>query len=238
MSTAVSTTATSTAETPEPVTGIERALTLVTLAAGGTSSLLVVAASAGLVPMPVLFWAVGLPGMLLVAVIGIYARITGMTRLAHRIGIGVLGGIALTMALDVFRVGGVHLGYLPDSASMFGAMITGSSPMADPTPAGYTLGALYHFFNGISFALVYSILFGRTRWWGPLLFSVGFVEVGMMILPPMAPKFGPFGLDKYASLANGYFLSTLLAHAAMGIVLGLIIQTRARHRGLLLTGLR
>lgn len=224
--------------TPQRATGAERALTLLTLVVGGTSSLLIVAASAGLVPMTVLFWAGGLPGMLAVGAIGGYARAAGLTRLAHRIGLGVLGGIALTMALDVVRVAGTHLGYLPDSVTMFGAMITGTDPMADPTPISYTLGVLYHFFNGISFALVYVILIGRTRWWGPLLYSVAIIEVGMMILPPMAPKFGPFGLDKYPSLLNGYFLTTLLAHAAMGIVLGLIIQTRARHRGILLTGLQ
>ncbi|TWE27494.1 hypothetical protein [Prauserella muralis] len=52
------------------------------------------------------------------------------------------------------------------------------------------------------------------------------------------PTFGPFGLDKYDSLVNGYFLTTLLAHAAMGIALAAVIHTRARNRGLLLTKLR
>lgn len=220
-----------------PATSTERVLTMLTLTVGGTSSLLIVAASAGLAPMTILFWGVGLPGMLVVAIVGGFAKTAGLTRLAHRIGIGVLGGIALTMALDVVRVAGTHLGYLPDSVTMFGAMITGTNPMADPTAVSYTLGVLYHFFNGISFALVYVILIGRSRWWGPLLYSIAVVEVGMMILPPMAPKFGAFGLDKYPSLLNGYFLTTLLAHAAMGIVLGLIIQTRARYRGVLLAHL-
>ncbi len=49
-------------------------LTLLALAAGGVSSLLIVTASAGWFDMPVLFWAIGLPGMLLVFAIGIYAR--------------------------------------------------------------------------------------------------------------------------------------------------------------------
>lgn len=53
------------------------------------------AASAGLALMPVLFWAVGVPGMLVVAAIGIYAHNTGMSRLSQRIWIGVLGGILL-----------------------------------------------------------------------------------------------------------------------------------------------
>jgi hypothetical protein len=218
----------------QPVTSEEVVLTLVALVAGGTSSLLVVAASAGLAPMPALFWAVGVPGMTIVAAILLYARAAGLERLYRRLLLGMVGGVLLTMALDVVRVAGVHLGYLPDSVTMFGNMITGAPAMADPTPVSYALGGAYHFFNGISFALVYSILFGRTPWWGPVLFSVAFVEVAMMTLPPMAPKFGPFGLDKFDTLWNGYFLDTLLAHAAMGLALAVIMTRFARHRGVLL----
>jgi hypothetical protein len=222
---------------PGLATSREAVLTLLALAAGGISSLLVVAASAKLAPMPVLFWAVGVPGMAVVVAILVYSRVTGMERLFQRLWLGLIGGIVLTLALDVVRVAGVHLGYLPDSVTMFGNMITAAPAMAEPTPLSYALGGAYHFFNGISFALVYSILFGRTRWWGAVLFSVAFVELGMMTLPPMAPKFGPFGLDKFNTLWNGYFLDTLLAHAAMGLALGVIMHHFARHRGLLLAAL-
>ncbi|MGH3679387.1 MAG: hypothetical protein ACRDT2_03765 [Natronosporangium sp.] len=163
----------------------------------------------------------------------LYARSAGLDRLYRRLWLGVIGGIVLTMALDVVRTAGVHLGFLPDSITMFGNLITGNGPMADPTPPSYALGGLYHLFNGISFALVYSILFGRTRWWGPVLLSALFVETGMMILPPMEPMFGPFGLDKYATLLNGYHLTTLLAHVAMGLALAAVMHGQARDRGLL-----
>lgn len=224
--------ATTALETP-----VELVLALLALAAGGVSSLLIVTASAGWFDMPLLFWVIGLPGMLLVFAVGLYAHIAGYPRLANRISVGVVGGIALTAALDVVRNAGVALGYLPDSPAMFGAMITGTDPMADPTVGTYTLGLLYHFFNGISFALVYSIVFGRTRWWGPLLFAVFIVETGMMTLPPMEPTFGPFGLDKYDSLFNGYFVTTLLAHVAMGLALAAVTLALARYRGLLPTWL-
>ncbi|GEO96413.1 hypothetical protein KTU01_25360 [Kocuria turfanensis] len=209
-------------------------LTVLALVAGGTPSLLVVAASMKLAPMPLLFWAVAVPGMLVLLGILVYARWSGLDRLYNRLWVGVVGGVVLTMALDVVRVAGVHLGYLPDSVTMFGNMIAGAAPMSDPSPLSYFLGAAYHFFNGISFAVIYSVLFGRTRWWGPVLFSVVFVESAMMLLPPMALKFGPFGLDAFGTLWNGYFLDTLLAHAAMGVALGAVIQTSARYRGILL----
>ena len=119
----------------------------------------------------------------------------------------------LTAALEVVRSAGVHLGYLSDDEpTMFGAMITGADHMAAPTLASYTLGIVYHFFNGISFALVYSIVFGRTRWWGPVAFSVFVVWVGMMLLPPMAPMLGAFGTGKYASAWNPYVADTRHCH--------------------------
>lgn len=215
----------------------EGSLTLLALAAGGVSPLVIVAASAGLAPMPVLFFTVALPGMAIMAVVLLYARAAGLTRLYERLWLGILAGVLLTLALDVVRTAGVHLGYLPDSVTMFGNLITAAPAMAEPTPLGYVLGGAYHLFNGIGFGVVYSILFGRTHWWGGVLFSVAFVEVAMMTLPPMAPKFGPFGLDKFNTLLNGYVLDTLLAHAAMGIALGVIMQYFARHRGILLAPL-
>lgn len=211
----------------------EGVLTLLALVAGGVSSLLIVAATAGLAPMPVLFYAVDVPGMLIVAGILIYARHAGLDRLHRRLWVGVVGGVVLTMALDVVRVAGVHLGYLPDSVTMFGNLITGAAPMTHPTPGSYALGGLYHYLNGVSFALVYSIVFGRTRWWGPVAFAVLVPWVGMMLLPPMAPMFGPFGLAKFGTVVNGYALDTLLAHVAMGLALAAVVRTLAADRGLL-----
>ncbi|GAA3137006.1 hypothetical protein JOF29_000034 [Kribbella aluminosa] len=227
--------ATVTVQPSAPIaTGTETTLTLLVLATGGISPLLVVAATANSsFSLQVLFWALGLPGMAIVAAVYLYARAAGLERLQNRIAVGVTGGITLTLALDLVRGAGVHLGYLPDSITMFGNLITGAQPMAGPTPASYTLGAVYHLFNGISFALVYSILFGRTRWWGPVLYAVLFVETAMMTLPPMEPQFGPFGLDKYGTIFNGYYLITLLAHLAMGLALAADIGCMARHRGLL-----
>jgi hypothetical protein len=47
------------------------------------------------------------------------------------------------------------------------------------------------------------------------------VETGMMTLPPMEPMVGPFGID-YAW--PQLFLSTLVAHIAFGIILGIGVQ--------------
>ena len=54
----------------------------------------------------------------------------------------------------------------------------------------------------------------------------------MMLLPPMAKMLGPFGIERYGSLWNGTFLGTLLAHEAMGVALGLVVQKRGKYPGL------
>lgn len=59
-----------------------------------------------------------------------------------------------------------------------------------------------------------------------------------MVLPPMVAKFGPFGIDAFGTLWSGYFVTTLLAHVAMGVVLGVAMQVWARDRGLLLEAFR
>lgn len=212
----------------------ELVLTVLAVLGGGVSPLVVVTATAKLAPMPVLFWSVSVPGVLVLLAILVYAKYAGMERLYRRLWLGLLAGIFLTLALDAVRVAGVHLGYLPDSVSMFGGLITGAGPTATPTPGAYVLGMAYHLFNGIAFGVVYSVVFGRTRWWGAVVFSVFVVEVGMMLLPPMAAKFGPFGVSAFGTVWSGYFISTLLAHVAMGVVLGAAMQTWSRHRGLLL----
>jgi hypothetical protein len=87
----------------------------------------------------------------------------------------------------------------------------------------------------LAFATVISVLFGRTRWWVAVLYSVFFVEMGMMLLPPVAKMMGPFGISKYGTIWNGMFLTALLAHVAMGVVLGIPEQRWGRYPGLVFT---
>lgn len=157
-----------------------------------------------------------------------------MHRLLHRLWIGVVAGIALTVALDIFRFRGFMLGYLPsDMPLLFGKEILGLGPGAEPTTPAYVLGYGYHFLNGIGFGVVFSLLFGKTPWYVAVLYSVVFVELGMMTLPPMAKMLGPFGIERYGTIWNGMFITTLVAHIGMGVAPGLIVQTWGRYKGLL-----
>ncbi|RMF82756.1 MAG: hypothetical protein D6737_00840 [Chloroflexi bacterium] len=161
-----------------------------------------------------------------------HTKKTGHQMLYNRLVVGILAGIALTIALDVVRLTGFNLGYLPaDMPQRFGLQIMGLMPMRDqPTTTSTVVGYLYHFFNGIAFAVIYTTIFGRIRWWVGVLYAVLFVEVGMMTLPPMSQMTGYFGLNLGQGIWNGVFLTTLFAHIAMGLVLGGLAQ-RFAHGG-------
>lgn len=92
------------------------------------------------------------------------------------------------------------------------------------TPLQAFLGYLYHYGNGISFALVFVILFGRVRWWAAVLYAVFFVDAGMMIAMPLMMKMG---------LSAPAWIAALLAHIAYGIVLGLVASRFLTGPGLL-----
>ncbi len=94
----------------------------------------------------------------------------------------------------------------------------------DSVGAADFVGYAYHYWNGASFATIYALLFGRTAWWGPLLYSVFFIETGMMgfmqaAMPP---------------LTWGIFLVALVAHVAFGLVVGVLLQHFLRDRGTIL----
>lgn len=140
----------------------------------------------------------------------------------------------MTVALDIFRYSGVLLEFMPaDMPLRFGNQILEKSPKAEGEPLAYIVGYGYHFLNGIGFATVFSVLFGKTRWWAAVLYTVFFVEFGMMVLPPMAKMLGPFGIDKYGALWNSMFLTTLVAHFFMGVALGSIEQRWGKYKGIL-----
>ncbi|MFQ5460623.1 MAG: DUF6789 family protein, partial [Anaerolineae bacterium] len=89
-----------------------------------------------------------------------------------------------------------------------------------PAAASLLAGYGYHFLNGASFGLLYTVLGGRPRWqWGVVWGLI--IELAMMTFPPMLMMgSGFFGLN--AGL--GVLGTTLLAHVAFGLVLGLLVE--------------
>ncbi len=83
-------------------------------------------------------------------------------RLFDRVFTGLWAGAVATIALDAIRYPiGVGLKTLPaDMPTMFGKLIFGTD---DVTATVLTVGYLYHFLNGASFGLVYTVLLGSIQ---------------------------------------------------------------------------
>jgi hypothetical protein len=179
-----------------------------------------------------------IPAVAIVVVVVIYGWLTGRRTLARTILWASLAGVLATVGLDVIRLPSTWVGYLPmDEGAEIGMMLSGE-PMEDHMGASSAGGAggaahtgeapmhgkmsvptlvrgyLYHYGNGISFALIFAFLFGGAPWWVGVLYAVFFVDAGMMVAMPM------MGMPLRAS----GWIAALLAHVAYGAVLGVLLS--------------
>lgn len=197
-------------------------------------NILVVALTPGMHSMNLLTKTVLLPSIALLFVVWITAHCMGLERLTNRLWTGIWVGAAATAALDIIRLTGFSLGWLPgNNPRMFGVLILDQMAQG-PDDLSDFLGSLYHYWAGATLGLSYTLLFGRTRWWGGLIFGGGFVELGMMTTPPMviAMGVGYFGL-KYG---RGWevLATSVPAHIAFGTAIGLLQERYTKHEGWIL----
>jgi len=184
-------------ESPPPVSRLELFLAgLACIPAAVGPNVLVVALTPGMPEMPVLVrWAL-LPSVGLLALAWVLAVRLRLTRLSNRIWTGLWVGFVCTAALDVPRLIHFHLGLLPGNMPrMFGVLIL-DQMASGPTLLSDIVGGFYHYWVSACFGLTYTLLVGRTRWWGGLIWGL-IIEVGMMITPPMVVAMGTgyFGLN-------------------------------------------
>ena len=85
----------------------------------------------------------------------------------------------------------------------------------------FVAGALWHFWNGATFGIIYSLVIGKGKWWYGMIWAF-IIEIGMMLAPYLIVMKGPFGIEHM----DGYnlFTITLLAHLAFGALLGILVQ--------------
>jgi hypothetical protein len=214
---------------PHRATLLELILTaLALLVAAIGPNILVVALTPGMPEMPLLTkWAL-IPSLVLLVLVWVTAKSLGMTRLTNRIWTGVWVGGATTAALDVIRLTGFQMGFMPGNMPrMFGVLILDQMALG-PSTLSDLVGYLYHYWVGACFGLTYALLVGRSRWWGGLIWGL-IIELGMMTTPPMvvAMDTGYFGLKQ----GYGILTVSLTAHIVYGIALGLLLERYVRHAG-------
>jgi len=219
---------------PAPATSIMEVIltALALIPAAVVPMTLVIALTPGMPSMSVLTEYALLPSVAVLIIVWIAAHFLRLERLTNRIWTGVWVGAISTAALDVIRLPGFLLGWLPGNMPrMFGVLILDQMALG-PTDLSDFVGSLYHYVFGSALGLTYTLLIGRTRWWGGLIWGGGIVELGMMTTPPMviAMDVGYFGL-KYGW---GVLGTSVPAHIAYGTVLGLLLERYTKHKGWLL----
>lgn len=192
---------------------------------------LVIALTPGMPEMLVLTKYALIPSVFLIIAVYFIAKNKEWTRLTNRIVTGLWIGAVGTGFLDLIRLPGFHLGYMPGNMPrMFGVLITDNMAIG-PTPVSDLIGSLYHYWVGACFGITLTLIGGKVKWWWGLIWG-WIIEIGMMTTPPMviAMDTGYFGVK----FGPGLFVVSFLAHTLMGIVFGLLAQKYVQHKGSLL----
>jgi hypothetical protein len=131
---------------------------------------------------------------------------------------GALAGALATVPLEVVRISGYLLGSMPGNLPRLMGVLLLNRFALGPSTASDIAGWAYHFWNGASFGIIYVLLFGAVRRWAGLLYGIA-VGIGFMLSPVVvALGVGYFGLQ----FSPWSSVTVLAAHAAFGVVLGLL----------------
>jgi hypothetical protein len=189
------------------------------LALAGVSPNIFPLAQAGYAKMSFLGAAVLLPAIALLAVVLAVTIARGHRELVRIALIGAAAGALATLGLELVRTVSFRLGGMPgDLPRLMGVLLTDRF-MLGPSALSDVLGYAYHFWNGAVFGLIFAILAGRRPLGWALIYGE-LVGLGFLASPAVkALGVGFMGLDKLTMP-----LTVLIAHAAFGLLLGVLTR--------------
>jgi hypothetical protein len=194
-------------------------LSLIALLTAGVSPNLFVVSQAGDAELSSLAVNFLIPSIIIMVLLIIISNYWGVKNLSRQIIKGLLAGIISTVGLEIVREIGFHLGGMPgDMPKLLGVLLLNQFAQGPDTLSNIA-GWSYHFWNGASFGIIYSVLFGRGRKGGGILYAL-LIGTGFMASPAVIPLgVGHFGAD----FGIGFPVTVLLAHLAFGTLLGWLI---------------
>ena len=219
---------------------MELGLDIIVIILSGASASFVIFGPLDLMPYATYRDVVIIPSVVAIFAIGILSR-SKFPRITNRLFKGMAAGAVASFALEAIRIPGYMFAkWLPmDSMiSLPGLLLTekitslteikqvimqsGVAMNLYHAPLdAFMAGALWHFWNGATFGIVYALIIGKGRWWYGMIWAF-IIEIGMMLAPYLIMMKGPFGIEHM----DGYniFVITLIAHLAFGAVLGILVQ--------------
>lgn len=160
-----------------------------------------------------------------IALLGLAALVLGRREswVSRAILVGAAAGALATVALEIVREIGFHAGYMPgDMPELMGVLLLNRFALG-PSMASNVAGWAYHFWNGASFGILYTLVFGTRRRWVAVAYALA-IGVGFMVSPVVTSLgVGLFGLQ----FSVGFPVTVLLAHLAFGASLGLLASRLA-----------
>ncbi|MDQ7858572.1 MAG: hypothetical protein QN174_06305 [Armatimonadota bacterium] len=195
---------------PDRALARPRLLLLALPLAGGIGLLVYVLVGLSL---PLAMAVTGVLGM--AALAGMLTRASASDRraLRERLRVGFGAGLLATLAYDLVRFLAVRafaFTFWPfESFEIFGRLIVGGRL---PPPWPLAVGTLYHFFNGIGFAVAFVLLVRRPGLWSGLLWAMCLEGLMVAIYPAWL---------RIRSLEQ-FLVVSVLGHAVWGSVLGIV----------------
>ncbi len=191
-------------------------LSIVVLLLVGISPNLFVISQAGYASLSELAQNILIPSIVLLIIVYIANSFIGLKDLNKKIRNGLFGGLLATIGLEIVRETGFHLGGMPgDMPKLLGVFLLDRFALG-PNTMSNIAGWSFHFWNGASFGIIYSILIGQGNIWKGVIFGL-LVGIGFMMSPAViALGVGYFGLD----FGIGFSITVIAAHLAFGSILG------------------
>lgn len=162
--------------------------------------------------------------IILIAITIIAANALGYKDVSRQALNGILAGLIATIGLEIVRATGFRLGGMPGSMPRLMGVIMLDRFALGPNWASDLTGWAYHFWNGASFGIIFSLLVGQGKLWYGWIFGL-LIALGLFMSPVVKSLgIGLFGLQ----FGSGYEfpLTVILAHLAFGSLLGWYITKR------------
>lgn len=199
-------------------------LIIISLVIAGISPNLFPFAQAGFAKLSILAVQFLIPSFIVILILIMVAHALKYDDVRKQITNGIIAGLAGTIGLEIVREIGFRMGGMPgDMPKLLGVLLLDRFAHG-PNLWSNVAGWAYHFWNGASFGIIFSLIFGRGKTWMGIIYAI-LIGVGFMVSPATKTLgIGAFGLQ----FKDGYqFLTTVtLAHIAFGSVLGWIIYKR------------
>lgn len=177
------------------------------------------AALAGHSTLPVLALRLLLPAIAALLVVTV-ALWRSQPALARAVAWGALAGVLATVPLEIVRLIGFHYEFMPGNLPRLMGVLLLDRFAEGPSTASDIAGWTYHFWNGASFGILYTVLLGTRRRWMGALYGV-LIGIGFMVSPVVTSLgAGYFGLQ----FSRAFPATVTLAHLAYGLALGFLAR--------------